>query len=128
MLFIIVSCKPIKDSTNEALKTESLIEDFNTFYNRFHADSLFQMSRIKFPLQGLRVDGSEETQWSKNNWGLLTTKIYDVDTTEYRVSYKRTINDFTEKVWIENSGFWSEYKFKLIDNKWYLVSAIEQNL
>ena len=58
---------------------------------------------------------------------MLKTKIYDVDTSQYKVYFKKLKKSFTEKVWIVNSGFKLEYRFELIDNKWFLVSAFELN-
>jgi len=131
LILIIVftfSCKSSKEFTNDLNETTSTIEDFDKFYDKFHADSVFQSTRIKFPLEGLRYDGVEETHWTKENFGFLSTRIYDVDTNEYKTSYKKSKDEFIEKVWIEDSGFWCEYKFKLIKNKWYLISAVEQDL
>ncbi|TAF09524.1 MAG: DUF4348 domain-containing protein [Flavobacteriia bacterium] len=107
---------------------EILIEDFDEFYDKFHKDSIFQMSRINFPLDGIKVDSDVEKKWSKMNWTVLKTKIYEVDTTEFKIQYKKANDSFYQKFWIENSGFWGEYKFRLIGNKWYLVYAVEQNL
>jgi hypothetical protein len=113
---------------NTSTKISNGIESFDTFYDRFHTDSLFQISRIQQPLEGSRFDGDLEIKWTIENQPFLTTRIYDVDTSEYKTSYKKTKNEFIEKVWIENSGFWSEYKFRVITDKWYLVSAVEQDI
>ena len=103
-------------------------EDFNLFYNRFHSDTVFQLKRIKFPIDGYRVDHDGETLWNKENWNYLTTKVYDVDTTKYSVHYEKLNNSFYQKSWIMNSGFNSEYRFELLKRKWYLVYALDQNL
>ncbi|MFN7045969.1 MAG: hypothetical protein ACK4M1_12300 [Flavobacterium sp.] len=105
-----------------------IIENFDGFYDKFHKDSVFQMSRIKFPLDGVKFDSGEEIKWSKNNWTILKTKIFDVDTSEFKIEYKKNNDSFYQKFWIENSGFWGEYKFGLIENKWYLVYAVDHNL
>jgi hypothetical protein len=123
-----ISCKSPKDTSRKSFSLSSSMENFDTFYDKFHSDSIFQRSRIKHPLEGYSNDSGEQTNWSKENFGLLKTRIYDVDTTEYKVYYNKTHNEFTQKFWIENSGFWSEYTFKLINKKWYLVSAFEYNL
>ena len=86
------------------------------------------MSRIIFPLDGIKVEYDGEKKWSKKNWTTLKTKIYDVDTTEFKIEYKKTNDSFYQKFWIEDSGFWGEYRFRLINNKWYMVYAVEQNL
>lgn len=103
-------------------------EEFDGFYQKFHADTIFQKSRIKYPLQGQKYDGISRTRWTRDDFELITTKVYDVDTTEYKVHYQKSETEFIQKVWIENSGYLSEYKFKLIGNKWFLVSAVEQDI
>lgn len=45
-----------------------------------------------------------------------------------KLNLKKNKDSFYEKFWIENSGFWGEYKFRLIENKWYLVYAVDHNL
>lgn len=57
----------------------------------------------------------------------MKTKIYDIDTNKYKIEYKKTENSFTQKFWLENSGFSSEYRFELIDGKWYLIYALDEN-
>lgn len=113
---------------SESNKRKNIIEDFDRFYDKFHKDSIFQISRIKFPLDGAKFDSGEEMKWSINNWTMLKTRIFDVDTTEFKVEFKKNKDSFYEKFWIENSGFWGEYKFRLIENKWYLVYAVDHNL
>ena len=129
ILSIIVSCDKFKKTRTKSINNKEVtIENFDKFYDKFHIDSLFQMSRIKFPLEGYQFDSEGKTNWSKTNWITLKTKIYDIDTTEYKIEFKKTDKSFSEKFWVENSGFWSEYKFEVINGKWYLVYAVEQNL
>ncbi|MBN2347737.1 MAG: DUF4348 domain-containing protein [Bacteroidales bacterium] len=120
---MMTGCNSARKSTKE-----KKVEDFDIFYDKFHSDEQFQLSRIKFPLEGLSVDGIEEAQWSKDNWVIMKTRIYDIDTTQYKIFYKKTEKDFTQKVWIEDSGFSSECRFELIDNTWFLVFMMDQNL
>lgn len=120
--FLTVSCstsKKIADKGNET---------FDSFYDKFHKDETFQMSRLKFPMEGMSVDGNLSTKWTSKNWNPLKVRIYDVDKKMFKTTHKKTSTSFEQKIWIEDSGFMSEYKFKLIDKKWYLVYAYEQNL
>jgi hypothetical protein len=103
-------------------------EDFDKFYDRFHKDMSFQMSRIKFPLEGEYTDGDKTTKWSRSNWIPMKEKIYDIDRSTYKVSYKRTEDSFSQKVWLENAGFSAEYRFQLTGRKWHLVYAMDSNL
>src|SRR5690606_1749984 len=113
---------------NSKCKEKIAIENFNTFYDKFHKDSLFQISRIKFPLEGVYVDSKGEKEWSARNWTMLKIKIFDVDTSEYKVKIQRTDTTFYQKFWLDSSGFWGEYKFQSLNNKWFLIYRTEQDL
>jgi hypothetical protein len=104
------------------------IENFDEFYHKFHTDSVFQMSRIRFPLEGKMIDGQDEIAWTKENWIVMRTKIYDIDHNQYKTSFKKTETTFFQKFWLENSGLSADYRFELIGKKWYLVYALDQNL
>jgi hypothetical protein len=96
-------------------------EDFKEFYSKFLTDSIFQMSRIKFPLEGRNVEGDKITSWTIDNWVLLKKSAYEVDTVEYKVEI--TESDILKifRVYIPDSGFEVLSKFGLIDGKWYLI-------
>lgn len=126
MLFGFMSSCKSKQITKKAVSSD--VENFDEFYKQFHQDVNFQMSRIVFPLVGKLVDGMETYSWSKNNWAPMKVMINDVDKKQYKVSASRTNNIFEQKIWIPNSGFKSEYKFELINKKWMLVYALEQNI
>ncbi|MDD2564576.1 MAG: hypothetical protein PHU27_10215 [Salinivirgaceae bacterium] len=122
---LFTNCKTREKSQNT---NNTRVENFDQFYNRFHSDSLFQISRIKIPLKGAIIDGEGTRVWTKSNWHLMKVKIYDLDTAVYKVEYKKHEHTFTEKFWIEDSGFSSEYRFELLKRKWFLVYALESNL
>lgn len=124
LLFSLVSCHSSKKSSVK----KSSAEDFESFYTKFHKDESFQMSRIKFPLEGKMVDESGDTKWTKQNWLMMKVKIYDIDKKKYKVEYKKSKSSFYQKFWIEGSGFGAEYRFELLNNKWYLMYALDQNL
>ena len=104
------------------------VEDFTKFYNKFHVDSAFQISRIKFPLEGLRMDGTAKVKLTQKNWRMMRVRIYDVDATQFKVQYKKTDSSFTQKVWLDNSDFKSEQRFEVINGKWFLVYVLDQSL
>ena len=119
-----------KSSTTTAVtpKKKAKVEDFDKFYDRFHADSAFQMSRIKFPLKGASTNLDKSTPWTPQNWQMLRTRIYDVDKNQYKVKYSKTETSFTQKVWVDGGGFSNECRFELIDEKWFLVYMNDENM
>ena len=117
----------INCNSNTAEKARSS-ENFDSFYEKFHRDSIFQLSRIKFPIEGKKIQEFKKEGWSSKNWEVLRSKISDVDTTKFKVSAIKTDSTFIEKCYIPNSGFYTEYRFKLIDGKWNLVYALDQNI
>lgn len=106
---------------------KSKVEDFDKFYDRFHADSAFQMSRIKFPLGGGYHTVDNSTKWTAENWHLMTTRVYDVDKNKYKATYSKTETTFTQKVWIDSAGLFVECRFELVDGKWFLVYMNDEN-
>ena len=76
----------------------------------------------------MSIDGDTEKKWTRDNWMLMKVRIFDIDTKQYKVSYTKTDKTFTQKVWIEDSGFSSECRFEIIDKKWFLVYVLDLNL
>jgi len=116
----------ISNPANTPLKAEN----FKAFNTRFHNDSVYQLNRIKFPLEGKYVDGLEQHSWAKNNWKMHKTPVSQTSPgPEYSHIYEETADTLIiEKLWIENSGSNFERRFKLIDGKWYLVYCMDVNL
>jgi hypothetical protein len=125
---ILTNCHSTRESSKSYTLKKNSGEDFDKFYERFHEDSVFQVSRLKFPVDGMSVKGEEKVKWTRDNLPLLKTKIYDIDTTRFKITFRKTEKMFTQKVWIEDSEFSSEYRFELINKKWYLVYVLDQDL
>lgn len=114
----------IEDVIQNTSSTDT-IESFDTFYTKFHTDSAFHMSRIKFPLSGYSDDCGEQTNWTPENWRVFKVPITEIDTNEFKVSRKSLPNEVMEKVWLEDAGFSIEVKYQLIEGKWYLKHYLE---
>lgn len=117
------ACHSVKNGRNSEPD-----ENFNHFYLLFHSDTVFQMERIQFPLEGGSYDSENETKWNKKNWQLKKYTVYDVDTTQYKVEFNLTDTLVNERIYIPNSGFDFQCKYKLIDGKWFLIYCMDQNL
>jgi hypothetical protein len=126
-ILILVSCStsrnPKSISTTSANK-----ESFNDFYRKFHSDSLFQVSRVVFPLPTLNsesnrkveiVNGQKVNKYlNSNNWRMHHQLE---DTATYKVKTQRTEDSVVETIYIPDSEFSFTRTFKLIQNKWRLV-------
>lgn len=112
-----------------ASKKKELVENFDEFNKKFHSDSLFQVSRVDFPIEGMHVSGFEQYNWTRKNWQFQAIPVAEkTEIDEYEHSLIKTDTLITEKFWIPNSGFEVERQFKLINNKWFLIYYNDINL
>lgn len=110
------------NSPKETVVAGSLVnEGFDEFYKKFLEDSVFQISRIQFPLGGEKITNDKTSEWSRDNWITMKASVFEIDTTEFKVEIEKSDSLNTFKVFIPNSGFELIMKFKLIDTRWYLV-------
>ncbi|MBL0738209.1 hypothetical protein JI750_15020 [Flavobacterium sp. GN10] len=116
------------DSVVKFVKQE-LPESFEEFNKKFHSDSLFQVSRVDFPIEGKHVAGFEQYNWTRKNWQFQAIPVAEkTEIGEYQHSLVKTDTLVTERFWIDNSGFEVERQFKLIGNKWFLIYYNDINL
>ena len=114
---------------------EKLDSSFENFYLKFHTDSQYQISKIKFPLPGFNTyeegddlsDGQSSSKyfWAKNKWVLM--KIPDLDNT-YSIKKVKTDSTYDETISIPNSGYYIIRNFKKENGEWYLVFYGVHNL
>lgn len=113
-------------------------ENFDEFQKRFYSDSIFQMSRVIFPLESDIVDSSSSASeypqtpvLNKRNWIMLRNGFFSKNDSIANINgrvYKRKIvstkSKVVESVYIENSGFRETVTFSLKNGKWYLIDYI----
>jgi len=139
--FISVNCNKVKEEAKSnseiAVKSDSIAkpikkelpENFDEFNKKFHSDSIFQVSRVDFPIEGKHVSGFEQFNWTKKNWQFQVIPVAEkTEIEEYQHSLVKTDTLITERFWIPNSGFEVERQFKLINNKWFLIYYNDINL
>ncbi len=106
-------------------------ENFDQFYKRFHTDSLFQMSRITFPLEGL-PSFAEEAQftgerfrWQRDDWEQHLLINYDAfpDLSQNLVKEQGQVKESINM----GNGFGLERHFALEEGKWFLVFYVGIN-
>ncbi|MDJ1500785.1 hypothetical protein [Xanthocytophaga agilis] len=142
------------DKRNQEKTIESMIdvthieqENFKDFYIRFHQDSSFQKERLLFPLQGHKISENRAGQivkekWTVSNWVILKVPIDRIDTlpkfmivnndtikiTHYKTTRLQSQDVITEKIWLVDSSFYFEIRFKLVKGKWYLFYCEEADM
>lgn len=131
LVFSLLSCnRNSQKADNYVIKnTVNAVESFDKFNIRFHKDSIFQLSRINFPIEGKSIDGFDKQEWSSKNWEMLKTPVVEKsENKEYEHSLVKSDTLVIEKYWIKDSGFLVERKFKKIKNKWFLTYYNDVNL
>jgi len=103
-------------------------EDFDTFFKKFKLDSVFQVSRIKFPLKlTISSDDGDTTRFiPKSSWKYISftaskkekgiIKKIHVKADEVNVQYT-----------IEDSGIEVEHFFFNVNGKWWLTFAKDES-
>jgi len=118
-----------KESSSNSKSFRPNDEDFNMFYNQFYSDSIFQRSRIHFPLKGVVKywDEEDETKIISLHW--TPEQVNQISSKQnLLVNYPNLKSELTkkrktviEKFWIENSGFSIERRYEVLNHKWYLT-------
>ncbi|GAA4450426.1 DUF4348 domain-containing protein [Rurimicrobium arvi] len=96
------------------------LEDFDSFLNRFSSDSIFQTSRILFPITSSLYDidnGQTDTERiTRNEWTFSNLKSTGFVLKVYKSEKVDTLN-----IQGKETGISVNYIFELIDGKWMLV-------
>ena len=109
------------------------VESFDEFLPKFSNDSLFQMSRVSFPLKHVFLDDDtferDSTTISKEDYRLnkLYYELYECSEA-FPVLYDNfegNVKDTNERVfqWKGFTGMDERYYFKRIEGEWFLVKT-----
>ena len=138
-IIIVLFIAPFFSFGQEKINTE----EFRPFLEQFYSDSVFQFSRIAFPLAGgeigngdyipqdiadsLAIKTETRTQWIKNEFiqKLHPASDYGVD---YLAEYTKIKNYIEEKLYLKASGYYEIRRFELIENRWFLTYFFIHNL
>jgi hypothetical protein len=104
-------------------------EDFKQFYTKFHKDSLFQMERTVFPLNGetsyLEPNGKQIKFWYADDWRMQ--KTFDpTDTLGYEQNMVSVDTLVVDVIYDGQAQGITRY-FSLRDGKWYLTFYSDYN-
>lgn len=111
-------------------------ENFNEFILKFNKDSIFQISRIDFPLKVKESDFEKEYRLSEI---IIQKANYQKMDFTYLESYKKQEYDkFEQDIKIEknsavikirgiDNGIFADYIFEKRNGKWYLITWIDSS-
>lgn len=142
LLAIITSCNKSANDNEQLERTTStkehsknIDEDFNSFLEVFSKDSLFQISRVKFPFQ--------QKEWIDPETGmvekLIEKKFYDLHNFSYpKDALTREFDRYTQKIKVNkntatieirgvDNGICADYIFEKINGKWMFIASSEQS-
>jgi len=113
-------------SSEDSNLTKEISADFDRFYEQFHADSLFQIGHIAFPLAGLPNNADSLTrakgnyEWDAADWRMH--KSLKGLEAQFNRTVKATGKDLvTEYIQQVGSSFVMERRFSKVGNEWYLI-------
>ena len=134
LLVLFYSCK---NGTNRNIENQ---EEFEGFYAKFYEDSIFQFSRMKFPLKGGEIGGDDyvpsdiegstyepRKEWKLEDFHAILPGIESYPKENYELILTKTDTLVTEKIVLHSSGYSEIREFRLYDNKWYLDYFFIQN-
>jgi hypothetical protein len=126
---ILIACT---NKSGQVLKSQQefnfVSESFKTFYEQFIADSIYQMSRINFPISGKYQNYEEERKWTKDNWVLITWDFRkEMNNQEDSTSIIQDSSTFFYGTYCKECGFSLEIRFNKIKGQWFLTHRQENN-
>ena len=128
LLLILSACSGSGHSSG----TNAIVpDDFETFYQRFHTDSLYQMEHISFPLAGLpaHADSLEDVRsffWQKDAWVLH--RAYDERLTGFERNRRKFGPDIiVETIVQKDTDIGMMRRFAKMDDEWMLIYYAAMN-
>lgn len=137
---VLFSCKDsdiksvnIKSNT-EHIVTDDADIDFKTFIVKFSKDSLFQISRIKFPLIVKELELSDSSYYLEEKINITDHRNMDFSQQQmesvqsgYTLEHKIENNKATIELRGIDNGIITNYYFEKIEGKWTLISWVDSS-
>ena len=130
LAFLLISCKPQAPALKQD-EVAGLPPDFVTFYEKFHADSAFQMAHITFPLEGYPMSPDSATlanhfRWTADKWVMHRGAMFvdSLYTRRFDMPMKTVI---TEVIMQKDRPFGTYRRFLKRDDSWYLIFYSDMN-
>lgn len=102
-------------------------KDFESFYEKFQSDSVFQISRVKFPIKGQYQDYDDQHNWTKKEWPLMMWDFRKDGESTDSISIQQDSVKFFYGTYCRGCGFSFEMQFDKIEGEWYLTYRQENN-
>lgn len=109
-----------KRNTPKELEIVVAAENFDIFFENFNNDSVFQLSRIQFPLK-LKSNEGEDSFIKKGEWRY--TKLVENNRAK-TIIRKEVIGNSEIRIdyMVEDTGVLVSHTFHLIDKQWILTN------
>ncbi len=130
LVLSIASCKRSEPTLKQA-ESDALPADFVTFYEKFHADSVFQMAHISFPLEGYPMSPDSATlannfRWTADKWAMHRGNMF-VDSLYTRRFEAPLPNMITEVIMQRDRPFGTYRRFLKRGDAWSLIFYSDMN-
>lgn len=110
--------KSLVEKTSE-IEVVELPKGFDSFYKKFHADTVFQVSRIVFPLDNNTTDLEVGAKWTEENW--RAHRPFDDHGGTFRRSFQPIGTMVVEKIAEANGLFYMERRYAVLSDEWHLI-------
>ena len=105
-------------------------DDFNTFFDRFKTDSIFQKAHVHFPLKYKISAGADEADTVKsitqNQWKFTRLLISKKGKLIFK-EIKKSATEVNIQVQMEDTGFEKEFTFLKGNNCWFLDTVTDNS-
>ncbi len=122
-IFLLAACKPAPPS--QQIHPVPHTHGFDAFYTSFHTDSLYQMSHILFPLEGL-PEAMDTTHpgatyyWNKETWHLHHP--FNPGDTTFERQFQIIDSSLIREVIVHlMTGYRLERRFSFTGEEWQLI-------
>jgi len=131
-LFILIglSCNSSADTKEETTVLEedaltTTMDEFETFYQKFHTDSIFQKEHILFPLKGLPTNAdsailkSGDFYWQEEDW--VTQHLVDPSSGFTPTVLPIDSALIIERIMYKDKQYAMERRFAKMNGEWKLI-------
>jgi Domain of unknown function (DUF4348) len=130
LALLIASCKRPEPALKQE-ESSTLPADFVEFYEKFHADSAFQMLHISFPLEGYPMSPDSATlannfRWTADKWVMHRGNMY-VDSLYNRRFEMPLQSMITEVIKQKREPYGTYRRFLKRDGTWFLIFYSDMN-